>query len=321
MNNGGLSRLLRLFVAIVLTAYVFWRANPAEVMRQASGIDWRWAAAAVALVLVDRSLMAYRWMVLLCALTPGSRPGFGEVLRIFFVSTFVGSFLPSVAGDVYRAYSLSRLNVDGVEAAASVVMDRALGILSMVIVAVAALAFARDLLAVPGVGATVALSVLGCVVGALGLYSARAATAAHHLASYLPGRKVPHLVTGLIDAVRRYSNHHGEVTTVLVASVVVQGLRVLQAYCLGAALGITASLWVYFVFIPLIIIVMQIPITVSGLGVSQAMFDLLFTQVGVPKAEAFALSVLFIALAFVGNLPGAILYASAPGTAGRPRTT
>ncbi len=69
------------------------------------------------------------------------------------------------------------------------------------------------------------------------------------------------------------------------------------------ALGINASLWVYFVFIPLIIIVMQIPITVSGLGVSQAMFDLLFTQVGVPKAEAFALSVLFIALAFVGNLP------------------
>ena len=120
---------------------------------------------------------------------------------------------------------------------------------------------------------------------------------------------------------RRYSSHHGEVTIVLVASVVVQGLRVLQAYCLGAALGINASLWVYFVFIPLIIIVMQIPITVSGLGVSQAMFDLLFTQVGVPKAEAFALSVLFIALAFVGNLPGAILYASAPGTAGRPRTT
>ena len=78
---------------------------------QAAGLDWRWAVAAFALVLVDRALMAYRWMVLLCALTPGSRPPFAEVLRIFFVSTFVGSFLPGVAGDVYRAYSLSRLRV------------------------------------------------------------------------------------------------------------------------------------------------------------------------------------------------------------------
>ena len=80
--------------------------------------------AAIALVLVDRSVMAYRWMVLLCALMPGSRPPFSTVLRIFFVSTFVGTFLPSVGGDSYRAYSLSRMNVQRRESAASVLMDR-----------------------------------------------------------------------------------------------------------------------------------------------------------------------------------------------------
>ena len=114
---------------------------------------------------------------------------------------------------------------------------------------------------------------------------------------------------------RRYTAHHREVTTVLLASIAVQGLRVLQAYCLGVALGITAPLWVYFVFIPLIVIVMQVPITVSGLGVSQAMFALLFTRVGVPEAEAVALSILFVALAFIGNLPGALLYATGKGAA------
>ena len=314
MNNGGLSRLLRILVAVLLTAYVIWKADPAQVASQAAGLDWRWAIAAFALVLVDRALMAYRWMVLLCALTPGSRPPFSEVLRIFFVSTFVGSFLPGVAGDVYRAYSLSRLRVDGVQSAASVVMDRALGILSMVIVAVLALAFAREMIAVPGVGVTVGLSALACAVGAAGLYSTRAAAAAHQLTSWLPGEKLRHLSGGLIDAMRRYTAHHAEVTTVLLASITVQGLRVLQAYCLGVAIGITTPLWVYFVFIPLIVIVMQVPITVSGLGVSQAMFELLFTRVGVPSAEAVALSVLFIALAFIGNLPGALLYATGKGT-------
>lgn len=313
MNKGGLSRLLRILVAVVLTAYVLWRADPGQVARHAADLDWRWAAAAVALVLVDRALMAYRWMVLLRALTPGSRPPFSEVLRIFFVSTFVGSFLPSVAGDVYRAYSLSRLDVSGVESAASVVMDRALGVLSMVIVAVVALAFAHEMLALPGVGATVGLSALGCAIGAAGIYSERVAALAHRMTAHLPGRKARHLAAGLIDSVRRYSRHHGEVTTVLVSSIAVQGLRVLQAYCLGAALGMTVPLWTYFVFIPLIIILMQVPITVSGLGISQAMFDLLFTRVGVSSAEAVALSILFVALAFIGNLPGAVLYATGKG--------
>lgn len=306
MKPGGAVRLL---IAVLLTAYVVWAADPAQVFRAAASADWRWVAAAVALVLVDRALMAYRWMVLLCALAPGTRPPFHAVLRIFFVSTFVGSFLPSMAGDVYRAYSLSRLHVSGVEAAASVIMDRALGVLSMVVVALAALAFARDLVGMPGVLATVAVAGAGCAAAAAGLYSERVASLALALAGTLPGRKARTTAIGLVDAVRRYTRHHGELTNVLLSSIAVQFIRVIQAYCLGLALGIAAPLWTYFVFIPLIVIVMQLPITPSGLGTSQLMFDLFFTQVGVPSAAAVALSILFVALGVVGNLPGAVLYA------------
>lgn len=310
MNSGGLSRLLRVLVAVILTAYVLWKADPVLVFRQATSLDPRWVLAAVLLVLIDRALMAYRWMLLLRALTPGSRPPFRDVLRIFFVSTFVGAFLPSVAGDVYRAFSLSRLHVSGVESAASVIMDRALGVLSMVIVAVVALAFAHEMLEVPGVMLTVGLAAAGCAVGAAGIYSERAASIGRQVGGRLPGTKLKALSNGLIDATRRYARHHGDVTTVLVASIAVQAIRVLQAACLGAALGLAVPLTAYFVFIPLVVIVMQIPITVSGLGTSQAMFDLLFTRVGVPSAEAVALSILFLALAIVGALPGALLYAT-----------
>lgn len=311
MNSGGLSRLLRLLVAVGLTAYVLWKAHPALVLDQTASLDWRWIVAAVSLVLVDRALMAYRWMVLLVALTPGSRPPFRDVLRIFFISTFVGSFLPSVAGDVYRAVSLSRLRVSGVESAASVIMDRALGVLSMVIVAVAALGFAREMLAVAGVAPTVGVAAIACALGAAGLYSERVAGGALRVAARLPGRRPRTLAAGLIDAVRRYARHHGELTTVLVASIAVQVLRVLQAFCLGMALGLAAPLWAYFVFIPLIVIVMQLPVTISGLGTSQLVFPMFFGRVGVPESASVALSLLFVALAVVGNLPGALLYATA----------
>ena len=307
-TGGGSLKALRILIAVGLTAYVLWAADPSQVVDAAAAADWRWIAAAIGLVLVDRALMAYRWMVLLCALSPGTRPPFGAVLRIFFVSSFVGSFLPSLAGDMYRAYSLSRLRVSGVEAAASVIMDRALGIVSMLLVAIAALVFAREMIEMRGVLATVLIAGAGCAAGVALVYSERAASLAVATIGVLPGRKARMLGAGLVDAVRRYARHHGELTNVLLSSIGVQVLRVLQAYCLGRALGIGAPLWAYFVFIPLIVIIMQVPVTISGLGTSQVAFDIFFQQVGVPRAEAAALSILFVALGLVGSLPGAFLY-------------
>jgi hypothetical protein len=58
-------------------------------------------------------------------------------------------------------------------------------------------------------------------------------------------------------------------------------------------------------------------VTVNGLGTGQAAFVWFFARAGVPDATAFALSLLFIGLGVVGNLPGGILFAV--GSSGQPR--
>jgi uncharacterized protein (TIRG00374 family) len=307
-SRVSLSRIFRLIIAVGLTAYILWKAHPANVLRVTAAADWRWIAAAVALLLIDRTLMAYRWMVLLRALTPGSRPPFSAVMRIFFVSTFVGTFLPSVGGDLYRAYSLSRLKVSGVESAASVLMDRVLGVMSIVIVGVAALIPAPQAARNRWMLLTLALASMACVVAAVAVFSERAAVAGQRVAIRLPNERARRLAAGMIDAVRRYSRHHGELVNVLVMSVGVQVVRVVQAWCLGRALGIEAGLVMYFIFIPIVLLIMLLPITVNGLGTSQGAFGWLFGSIGVPAAEAVALSILFVALGVAGNLPGGILY-------------
>src|SRR5439155_13714138 len=128
---ASLSGLARLLVAAGLTAYILYKSDPAAVLAAASGADWRPIAVAVVLVLVDRALMAYRWVVLLRTIDPADRPPLGAVMRIFFVSTFVGTFLPaSIGGDAVRAYSVTKLNVPGGDAVASVFMDRMRGVAS-----------------------------------------------------------------------------------------------------------------------------------------------------------------------------------------------
>ena len=85
-----------------------------------------------------------------------------------------------------------------------------------------------------------------------------------------------------------------------------QVLRVLQTYCLGLALGLTVPLGIYFALVPIILLIVLMPITINGIGTTQAGFVWLFGRAGVASAPAFALSVLFLAIAIVGNLPGGL---------------
>jgi uncharacterized protein (TIRG00374 family) len=292
---------------------VLWKSHPRAVLAAAAGAQWPPIAAAVLLVCVDRALMAYRWVVLLRTIDPAVRPPLAAVMRIFFVSTFVGTFLPaSVGGDAVRAYSLSRLNVRGGDAVASVFMDRMLGVASILVTAVVGLTIARDLAANVTIVASLGVAASICAVTLLMIFNRPTAALASRLITRLPARvQAPgHRV---LEAIRRYATHRGSLVIVLAGSVAVQMLRILQAYYLGRGLGIALPLTAYVAFIPLILLVMLLPVTFNGIGTSQAAFVWFFERAGVPAASAFALSVLFVALGIVGNLPGGILYAYGRG--------
>jgi glycosyltransferase 2 family protein len=307
------SRSLRLAVAVGLTAFVLWQADAASVWRATVHANWSWIAAAVALVLVDRALNAWRWIDLLCALTPGSRPPFAAVLRIFFVSTFVGSFLPSVGGDAYRAYSLSRYDVRLSQSAASVLMDRVLGVLAIALLGAVALAAGPDVGASRAAAVSIGAAAAVCAAVAAVVFSDGAAAMAQALVGRLPWRGAQRAGRSLLEAVQRYSKHHAELVRVLLVSLGVQVIRVLQAYCLGRALAIDLPLATYFLLISIVLLVMLLPVTVNGMGTSQLAFDYLFGHAGVPSAQAVALSILFVGLGLVGNVPGVLLYAAEGG--------
>ena len=307
-----MTRFLRIAVAVVLTAVVLYWSNPDRILRAAAHADLRWIAAAIALVFVDRALMALRWIDLLVALAPGSRPPLTAVLRVFFVSSFISNFVPSVASDLYRAYALSRYDVHLAESTASVLMDRALGVLSVVIVGAAALPFARDIAAERSLIAALGLVFAVCAVAAAVIFSERAADLVRATAARIPIKALQRASDALVDAVRRYAKHHREMIRVLIMSVIVQVIRVIQAWCLGVALGIDLPLLTYFVFIPVIVLIMQLPITINGLGTTQGAFAFLFVPQGAGREQVFALSVLFLALGIVGTLPGGVLYAMSP---------
>ena len=306
-------------VALTLVVYFFARANPGAVIRAFSQLAAAPLLIVVALVLVDRALMAYRWFVLLRPLEAQRLPPFGVILETFFVSTFLGTFLPgSIGGDAVRAYSLSTHGVPIGDSMASVFADRMLGILSLLLMALVSVSLARDLASDRAVLAGLAAAMTACLVAGMLVFSEKTESAFEGLLGRVSRQSIRRVPAQFLSSIRRYAHHREALMLVLCASIAVQVLRIIQAYYLGAALGLVQPLTIYFAFVPLILLVMLLPVTVNGIGTSQAAFVWLFARTGTPAHEAFALSVLFVALQIVGNIPGAVFVILRTFSSARP---
>jgi uncharacterized membrane protein YbhN (UPF0104 family) len=63
------------------------------------------------------------------------------------------------------------------------------------------------------------------------------------------------------------------------------------------------------VFVPLISLAGMVPVSVNGLGVREALYILLFGQIGVTAEVAVSLALLYLAVTVVASLPGGVVYA------------
>ena len=296
---------LRILLTAAILVYLGSRIDLGEAGRALVRLDLGAAGLVLILLAIDRALMVWRWILLLRA----SRTAVSvrSAIRIYLVSSFAGSFLPAgVGADALRAYSLGRQTAATSEALASVAVDRVLGMLSIVLLGVAGVAVWTRRVD-PGLWQpTMVLAVLTAgLTGGL-FWSDRL------LRAVLPGtwRDSRHAgrLLHLADALARYRGRHGALGSVMSLSIGVQVLRVLEAYVLGRGIDITVGFSYYLVFMPVGLLMLLLPISISGFGLPQGMIVWMLRPQGVPDPQSFALSTLIVLSGLAGNLPGAWLY-------------
>lgn len=301
------TQLLRVALAGVLLWLALRGEDLAHLGRLIAGPSWVWMAVVLALVLVDRSLMAWRWIVLVRVVEPHPRIPARELLRVFFLSSFVGTVLPgSIGGDAVRAVSASRLGLPTSVGVGSVAVDRLLGTVSVLVMAVVGLMVVGrwvDSRILPAVAAIAAVATIGTLVA---LFDSRILT---RLVTGIGQGRFPRterLALKGLASLRQYGDHRPTLLTVLALSVLVQILRTIQAWGLGLALGLAISpLW-YFALIPIIVVVLLLPISVAGIGSGNLAFEQLFALAGVDAPSALAMSVWFLMLGPIGSVPGGL---------------
>ena len=257
------------------------------------------------LVLLDRAVMIWRWLLLLRA--SGTPIAAGTAARIFLVSSFVGSFLPAgVGGDAARAYALGQRTARRGAAVASVAIDRILGVVAIALMGTIGVAVYTGRHADPQVQL---VAVMGAAVV---LVASAAGVWADRWIRWLP--RSWHDVTlvriplRIADSVASYRDEPRTLLVVFGLSILVQLLRILQAYGLGVGLGLTVPFSYYLVFMPVGLLMLLLPISISGFGLPQGVIVWLLRPQAVPDELSFALSTLIVLSGLFGNLPGALLY-------------
>jgi hypothetical protein len=91
----------------------------------------------------------------------------------------------------------------------------------------------------------------------------------------------------------------------------VQFLRILTHIIVGKSIGIEMSGWMplyFFIFIPLLGIIMVLPVSINGLGIREGAGVLLFTSVGIPAEQALLVEFLTYLVMVTASLAGGVLF-------------
>jgi len=280
-------------------------------LRQADPIFLFWL---LLLLTADRLLMSWKWTLLLSC--RGIALGQFPALKAYYLGTFAGSFLPTTLGsDALRVAAVSGLERPSEVVAASVIMERGLGLAASALAALLALLLLTELAthAPPGrlawtLGLTLVLAAL-IVLGMLWSLSRGGGRLAVRLQERLHKRgRVARWLGRLAEAYHEYRQHPLLLGLFLLLSFLEQMVPVLANWLSARALGIELSLLAAAAATPVAMTLARLPVWFSAFGVVEGLFVFFFSLVGVGATQAFLLGLSTNIFSLLAALPGLFFY-------------
>lgn len=269
-------------------------------------------AVELGLILAAVLLMVWRWRLL--AGVQGLSASFGRLLEISMTGFFLGTFMPSssLGGDVVKGwYSYHDEPERRHEAILTILFDRMLGLLVIVLLAAAMLPWIAGRLD-PNISLPWLSSVLwGGSLAGLGLLGYLLLFARPRPDTRVPRGSLGRHVARFLEvwhfaalAWRRPLVLGGAIAMSLGSTLIL----VLAYWALGRMLGVQLPFSAYLFVVPVVAVVSTIPLLPLGIGVGQVAFFHLFGWLGVEPSQGATLCTLFQIYSALFNALGAPFY-------------
>ena len=306
-----MSRRTRQVGTLVLTAaaiaYLVWKIELGTTLDVLADTDLAWFGLAVAIMIGTVPALAVRWGWLLGA--HGIHERVPWLTRAYFVAYTAGQVLPtSLGGDAVRIVETTRRHPGRTSVVTgTVLLERGLG--GAATLALGAVGF---LLSIGRYDVSAYLWLEGVLVfGTLVigfLFFARSARPLLRRAQPLLERlRLARPLRGFYEGIHHYRGRPRLLGEVLALTLVVQAVRILAIWAAAKAVGIDLDPRIYYVFGPLLFLVMLVPFTLNGLAVREAFFVSFLGSVGIGANQAFAAGFLYFLVSLLMAFPGALI--------------
>ncbi len=280
---------LKLAVSGGLLWFVLHKAGFQKVLETIRGMDEWYFLAAAGLYIAGTFVSCFRWRLFLPA-----KLALKKLFSLYMLGSFFNTFLPGmIGGDAVKGYYVYKETGRMAESMASIFMDRYLGFTALMLIAFVAYPVGFPYLKGKGLAWLIPVIFTAFIVMSLLFFKLRLGNRIRLLADFY----------GHFGTYGKRALFKG-----LIISLVVQSLSNISVYALARGFGLDVSLPLFFVFVPLITTFSSIPLSISGLGIREASFVLLFGSVGVAPQTATALSFAFFLSSAAGSLPGLYEY-------------
>lgn len=309
-------RAVQIGVGVALMAGLLYWAGPVRTVRLFAEADYRFLLLSLVLATVDRVLMPVKWNLLLRA--KGIVVPWGRAIKVYYISSVMGIFLPPTVGaDVARYYFVAGYGCPKAEVVASILVERVLGTIALLLFGLAGGALFLTRVASPDttvermLAAILAVTVLAVAAFAASMSDRLAAAALGLLRRFgdrgLWGRLV-HKLESLVRAYQGYQGRRRVLVTFLLLSVLENFLPVLRAWAAVLAFGAVVPLIYLFMFIPIVQVLIRLPISFDGFGVQEGTLVYFLGLLGVGKATALSIGLANHMLFLLSLLPGVLFY-------------
>jgi glycosyltransferase 2 family protein len=290
----------KVLISIGLIAFLASRLDYSQLLLYWRLLNGVWILGALAVLLLEMCAIAGVRLKLMLAYVdvrcPLTMTVQTALCGFFFEQVTIGF----VGGDAIRLWLLRRADVPFGRAIGALLLDRALGFASLVLLSLLGV---HALMALVDERLRSVIAVTLLVVVAIGCVGVVVAFA---LTKLLPLSRLAafwRLLSSPSQAI-----HIAIIGIVFALAATTHLLNVLVFWMLGQSLGLTMTFDQWFIVVPTVLLISMLPISVGGWGVREGAMVTALHGLGIPPEEALLSSVLFGLCAVTATLPGAIFW-------------
>jgi uncharacterized protein (TIRG00374 family) len=299
--------IVKVVLSLGLLGFLVQRVKWSEVRATFTGARPEWMVAAFGVMLASNVLGSYQWNRLLHVVK--IRIPFWKVCAYYHVGLFFNNFLPAnIGGDIARVADASRYGTTTATAFSTVLMDRLVGTVALAGLAVVTTLPAMDQFHLKvAYAALLAFFVFSVTVIWAVFHPGLLPTLERLLARVGLASMKPHL-DDLAARLADFRDQRGLIIRLVSIAVVVQVSRIGVHMLVARALGLSIPAAYFFLFVPLLAVIVSLPISLNGIGVREGAGVVLFGLVGVGRAQAFALQFTTYLVAVAVSLLGGLVF-------------